>query len=91
MDLYNYFFTTQEEKDHKKKYSTKYEFIPEPKPYATLYLVVDKSTRTPLGIFDSLELAKSSGDKITYYNCEVIPFNVNGKCKYMYNTVYESN
>lgn len=56
----------------------------------TLFLVVEKGTQNPLGIYDSLELAKENGQKITYYNCMIIPFVVNDPCKYLFKPVFEN-
>jgi hypothetical protein len=56
---------------------------------ATLFLVIEKETQNPLGIFDSLELAKQSGQKITHYNCMIIPFKLNDQCKYLFNPAFE--
>ena len=55
----------------------------------TVYLVIEKNTQNPLGIFDTLELAKQNGQKTTHYNCIVIPFKINDPCKYLFNTAFE--
>lgn len=55
-----------------------------------LFLVCEKVTMTPLGIFDTIDAAKTEGNKITYNNCIIIPFNVNERCKYLYTPTYES-
>lgn len=54
-----------------------------------VYLVIEKNTQNPLGVFDSLEKAKINGQKITHYNCVIIPFKINDQCKYLFNPVFE--
>lgn len=56
---------------------------------STVYLVIEKETQNPLGIFDSIEGAKQNGQKITHYNCIIVPFRINDPCKYLYNPVFE--
>jgi hypothetical protein len=55
-----------------------------------VFLVVEKNTLTPLGIFDSFEEAKNSGEKTTHNNCMIIPFTLNDSCKYLYKPSFES-
>lgn len=55
-----------------------------------VYLVINKNTQIPLGIYDTLEQAKSFGEKSTYYNCSVLEFILNDKCLYMNNPVFEN-
>jgi|688.fasta_scaffold00208_88 hypothetical protein len=55
----------------------------------TVYLVIEKETQNPLGIFDSLELAKQNGQKITHYNCIIVPFRINDPCKYLFTPTFE--
>lgn len=55
-----------------------------------VYLVMDKNTNTPLGVFDNLELAKRNGQKVSYYNCIIIPFKLNDSCKYLFSSVFEN-
>lgn len=43
-----------------------------------------------MGVFDTLEKAKTDGEKVTYHNCIVIKFKVNETCKYLINPEYES-
>jgi hypothetical protein len=85
----NYFFkknTTKEEdttslslkKKQKKTSVTK------------VYLVINKNTQMPLGIFDTLEQAKFSGEKSTYYNCSILEFILNDKCSYLNTPVFEN-
>lgn len=56
---------------------------------STVYLVIEKETQNPLGIFDTVELAKQYGQKITHYNCMIISFNINDPCKYLFTPVFE--
>jgi hypothetical protein len=56
----------------------------------TVYLVIEKGTQNPLGIYNDFELAKQNGQKITYYNCVIIPFKINDPCKYLFNPVFEN-
>lgn len=56
---------------------------------STVYLVIEKETQNPLGIFDSIELAKQNGQKITHYNCIIIPFRINDPCKYLFTPTFE--
>lgn len=70
------------------KTSDKYTVIKSPKK--TVYIVLEKNTQNPLGIFDTVEKAITSGNKITYHNCFIVPFIINDPCKYLFNTVYES-
>lgn len=55
-----------------------------------VYLVMDKNTQTPLGVFDDFELAKAKGQRASYYNCMIIPFKLNDSCKYLFTTVFEN-
>lgn len=55
----------------------------------TVYLVIEKETQNPLGIYDTIEKAKQNGQKITHYNCVIIPFKINDPCKYLFNPVFE--
>lgn len=55
-----------------------------------VYLVVNKGSQVPIGIFSSLELAKKQGEKSTYYNCQIIEFIIDDKCKYLANPIYEN-
>jgi hypothetical protein len=56
----------------------------------TVYLVIEKNTQNPLGIFDNFERAKESGQKTSHYNCVIIPFQINDPCKYLFNPVFEN-
>lgn len=80
----NYFFkknTTKEDsslKPNKKKSITK------------MYLVINKNTQAPLGIYDTLEQAKTLGEKSTYYNCSILEFILNDKCSYLNTPIFEN-
>jgi hypothetical protein len=56
----------------------------------TVYVVLHKNTRDPLGIFDDFERAKANGEKSTHHNCIIIPFQLNDPCKYLFNPVFEN-
>jgi hypothetical protein len=56
----------------------------------TVYLVIEKNTQNPLGIFDNFEKAKQSGQKTSHHNCVIIPFQINDPCKYLFNPVFEN-
>jgi hypothetical protein len=56
----------------------------------TVYVVLHKNTRDPLGVFDNFELAKVNGEKSTHHNCIIIPFKLNDPCKYLFNPVFEN-
>lgn len=55
-----------------------------------VYLVIEKGTQNPLGVFDDLEQAKQNGQRITYYNCVIIPFQINDPCKYLFKPTFEN-
>lgn len=55
-----------------------------------LYLVVNKASQLPIGIFSSLEIAIKEGVVATYHNCQVLEFTVDDKCKYLTNPIYEN-
>ena len=88
--VFSYFFSsrtkTQEDvsKDDKKKKHQRKE------KEQKVYLVINKNSETPVGIFSSLEKAKSDGEKATYHNCKIVEFVVDDKCKYLLDSVYES-
>jgi hypothetical protein len=69
-----------------KKYERVYNLT---KTTKEVFLVAEKITMTPLGIFDTLEEAKTEGKKITYHNCIILPFKINDKCKYLYTPAFE--
>lgn len=56
-----------------------------------VFIVIDRNTHDPLGVFNDFEKAKESGEKITYNNCTIIPFTINDPCKYLFKPVFESN
>lgn len=66
-------------KESKKKIIQKY------------YLIINKQSQTPLGIFDNLENAKHEGRINTYYNCSIMEFVLNDGCKYLNNPIYEDD
>lgn len=74
----------------KQQRKNKTSFINPTKKNGVVFLVSTKGSMTPLGVYDTLEEAKSEGTKITCHDCIIIPFKINEKCKYMYNPVYES-
>ena len=55
----------------------------------TVYVVVYKNTGAPIGVFDTLQLAKEQGQNVTHHSCIIYPYTVNGQCKYLTNPVYE--
>jgi hypothetical protein len=55
----------------------------------TVYVVTNKSQQI-LGVFDTLELAKSNGQSSTYHNCMIYQFNMNDKCTFLKNPVFEN-
>ena len=60
-------------------------------PVKKVFLVLEKNTQSPLGVFSSLKLAKESGKKTTNSNYVVIEFTVNDPCKYLFYPAFESN
>lgn len=54
------------------------------------YVVLDKNSLMPIGVFNSLLHAKVAGNKATYNNCIIYPYTMNMSCKYIVNSVYES-
>lgn len=85
--------TTKEEQNEtqkpKLKVSKKQEIKNHSHKSIKVYLVVEKNTQNPLGIFDNFEMAKQNGQKTTHHNCMIIPFTINDSCKYLFNTVFE--
>lgn len=79
----NYFFKKNTENEISVKKQTK-------KTIKKVYLVINKNTQTPLGIYDSLEQAKLSGEKSTYHNCSILEFILNDKCSYFHYPVFEN-
>lgn len=78
------------EKEKKERSLKKEKFVKITEKKKTIYLVVDKNSMQPLGVFDNLENAKINGQKITYHNCMIIPFLLNESCKYLIEPVFES-
>ena len=60
------------------------------KPLCQVYLVIEKNTSNPLGVFDNIADAKKEGQKITYHNCMIIPFILNNSCKYLNDPIFEN-
>lgn len=56
-----------------------------------VYLVLNKNSQVPLGIYNTLELAKSNGQKSTYNNCSIIEYKINQKCTFLNNPIFEDN
>ena len=55
-----------------------------------IYLVLNRNSQSPLGIYSSKELAISNGTSSTYHNCTVIKYVLNDKCNFLNNNiVYE--
>lgn len=93
--IINYFYNTPQKVTH--------ESTPQPPPIPdkstkplktkkqnTVYVVLNKSNQV-LGVFDTLELAKSNGKMSTYHNCIVYEFTVNQKCTFLSNPIFEDN
>lgn len=55
-----------------------------------VYVVLNKSQQV-LGVFDTLELAKSNGQKSTYNNCIIYEYTINQKCTFLKNPIFEDN
>lgn len=91
----SYFTTKKQEKtkDDTKKDDTKKETLKK-KDKTTLqevYLVINKNTQSPLGIYSSKDLALKNGKSSTYCNCIIYKYTVNDKCNFYINPVYEDN
>jgi len=97
-NIINYFFKTSPPKipDAPKAPTQKIEqqesrsTVTKNKKTNTVYVVLHKNTRDPLGVFDNFELAKVNGEKSTHHNCIIIPFKLNDPCKYLFNPVFEN-
>jgi hypothetical protein len=85
--MFEFIFGEKKEKENK---NSKFVKIIDKKQIKLVYLVIDKNSMHPLGVFDNLENAKINGQKITYYNCMIIPFNINESCKYLIEPIFES-
>lgn len=55
------------------------------------FVVLHKTTREIIGVFDSLEKAKEQGQKATYHTCAIYSFKTNGNCKYLNTPIYEDS
>lgn len=58
---------------------------------SNVFLVLDRGSQSPIGIFSTLVLAKLNGEKATYNNCIIIPYRIDDRCSYTYNSVFESS
>lgn len=85
--MFKYIFGNNVEKEIKQE---RFKKINIPVIERKVFVVIDKNSLITLGVFDSLEKAKLNGEKITYYNCMIIPFNINDSCKYLINPIFES-
>lgn len=54
------------------------------------YVVLHKNTQIPLGVYSSLERAKLFGEKDTYHTCYILKFELDQKCKFLNDPVYEN-
>ena len=54
------------------------------------YVVLNKNTNMPLGIYDTLEKAKIMGQKATYHNCIILEFKLNEPCKFVMYPIFEN-
>lgn len=102
MGLYNYLFAKKPNADNEmleKKsnmgHSQKDKFVsiktrPEITKKAKIFVILDKNSLNPIGVFDNLEEAIKNGQDKTFHNCMVLPFDVNESCKYLNNPVFES-
>jgi hypothetical protein len=88
--MFEYLFGSDQKKPSSNLYVNikKENIIKPPKPI-TIFVVSDKNSLMPIGVFDTLEAAKTSGGKVTYHNYNVTPFVINSQCKYLNNPVYE--
>lgn len=64
-------------------------FVKVNKQSGDCYVVLHKTTQEIIGVFDSLEKAKTQGQKATYYTCAIYSFKLNGNCKYLNTPIYE--
>lgn len=105
MTLYEYFFKKAEEKPEKSVRQTGAFINVKPviskdalkdaskdliKANKRVYIVLDKNSNSLIGVFNSLEHAKISGNKTTHNNAIIYPFNINEPCKYLNTSIYES-
>ena len=54
------------------------------------YLVLNKNTEAPLGIYSTLDKAKEYGQMATHHSCSVIEFRLDEKCKFLNNPIFEN-
>ena len=97
MNIINYFYTT---KSNEKlpppppPLLTDFNTITQKKTQmqktATVFLVLNKHSQMPLGVYDTLELAKKNGESATYHNCSIYRYTINNKCLFLNNPVFES-
>ena len=73
----------------KKLKKSKYQIL-NPK-LEQVYLVLNKNTQTPLGIYSTKELALKYGKESTYCNCTVYKYIVDNKCNFYMDPIYEDN
>jgi hypothetical protein len=85
MYIIDYFFKKDNTSTKSKKISKHRKTISE-----KVYLVINKNTELPLGIYDNLEQAKSEGQTSTYHNCSILEFKLNSKCTYFHVPVFEN-
>lgn len=78
---------TKPKKVHKKQDSAKLRGTDTPR---TIYLVMNKNSGTPIGVYDVLQTAIEQGNNNTYHNAVVYDFKVNEGCRYLRVPVYES-
>lgn len=55
-----------------------------------VYVVVNTNSQQPIGVFDTLDVAKREGQKVSYYSCAIYSLTLNGKCNYLQNPVFEN-
>ena len=85
MYIIDYFFKKDNTSPKSKKISKNRKKISE-----KVYLVINKNTDLPLGIYDNLDQAKSEGQSSTYHNCSILEFKLNNKCTYFNIPVFEN-
>jgi len=85
MYIIDYFFKKDNTSPKSKKISKNRKNISE-----KVYLVINKNTDLPLGIYDNLDQAKSEGQSSTYHNCSILEFKLNNKCTYFNIPVFEN-
>lgn len=62
-----------------------------PKKINYAYLVLQRETSTPLGIYSTLQDAKENGMKSTYNKCVIYKYKIGESCSYLNCTVYEDS